>query len=73
MIIGIEPGHYGALVGIVVFNIGQTSNWLQQNISPIHSRQIPNINPNLRKKHVQQIIHDDINLWNWVEINDGVL
>jgi hypothetical protein len=72
-IIGNEPGHYGALVGIVVFNNARTLNWLQNNISPIVQWEIPNINPNLWKAHVQEIIHDDISLWNWVEINDNAL
>jgi hypothetical protein len=62
-IIGNEPGHYGGLVGIVVFDNVRTLNWLQQNISPIVHWNIPNINPNLWKDHVQEIINDDINLW----------
>jgi hypothetical protein len=30
-----KPDHYGVSIGFVVFNIGRTLNWLQQNISPI--------------------------------------
>jgi hypothetical protein len=34
---------------------------------------IPNIYPNQWKQHVREIVHDDISLWSWEEINDGPL
>jgi hypothetical protein len=70
--IGAEPGHYGTLIGIVVFNVARTLNWLHQYISPIVNWEIPNINPNQWKEQLQENIHDDISFWSWDKINDGL-
>jgi hypothetical protein len=69
-IIGNEPGHYGALVGIIELNNAHSLNWLQNNISPIPNCQILLQDPHQTKQDIRNYINNNANFYLWTIIDE---